>query len=34
MGVARVSFGAGLHRAVQATLGQMVDRIRAGDRPY
>jgi 2-methylisocitrate lyase-like PEP mutase family enzyme len=34
LGVARVSFGHGLHRAVQAYTAQMVAAIRAGDSPY
>jgi 2-methylisocitrate lyase-like PEP mutase family enzyme len=34
LGVARVSFGHGLHRAVQAYLAQMVATIRAGNSPY
>ena len=33
-GVARVSFGAGLYRAVQSTLGRMVAAIGSGDNPY
>ena len=34
LGVARVSFGHGLHRAVQAYTAQMVAAIQAGNSPY
>lgn len=34
LGVARISFGAGLHRAGQAHFGRMLTQIRAGGNPY
>jgi 2-methylisocitrate lyase-like PEP mutase family enzyme len=34
MGVARVSFGSGLHRAAQAAVERLAARLRAGEDPY
>ncbi|MEV7964877.1 isocitrate lyase/phosphoenolpyruvate mutase family protein [Sphaerisporangium sp. NPDC088356] len=34
LGVARVSFGHGLHAAAQAYLGTMLDAIKSGRSPY
>ena len=34
LGVARISFGPGLHRVLQAAHARMLDRITAGDDPY
>jgi 2-methylisocitrate lyase-like PEP mutase family enzyme len=34
LGVARVTFGPGLHRATPALLGDLATTIRSGETPY
>ncbi|HZD38458.1 MAG TPA: isocitrate lyase/phosphoenolpyruvate mutase family protein, partial [Actinomycetes bacterium] len=34
LGVARISFGGGLHRATQMLLQRLAERILAGENPY